>query len=169
MLNYQTVKQPVIKLPRTSIEIIFELIGVMAIFTMIFFLAKYYPGMPERIPIHFGVSGKPDGWGGKETLLINPFLGTLIYIGMWLLIKYPHIYGYTVNIYEEKARIKYLRERKFIGYIRNFMVILITYIEWKSIKAALGISPDFGPWFKVVILLFITLPTIYCVLKARKL
>ena len=30
----------------------------------------YYPRLPRIIPTHFGISGKPDGWGAKSTLFM---------------------------------------------------------------------------------------------------
>ncbi|HVJ82815.1 MAG TPA: DUF1648 domain-containing protein [Planctomycetia bacterium] len=31
-----------------------------------------FPYLPERIPIHFNMEGKPDGWGGRATIFIMP-------------------------------------------------------------------------------------------------
>lgn len=166
--NYRTAQRPVIELPITLTEIIFELAGITAIFSMIVILSKYWPGLPDIIPTHFGFSGKPDGWGGKESLLFLPMLGTFMYICMWFLSKYPHIYNYPVAITEENAPVQYLIGRKIINWTRTFVVILFGYIEWVSIQAAMGISPGLGPWFILVVLLFPIAPIIYYVIKARQ-
>ncbi|MEN6384570.1 MAG: DUF1648 domain-containing protein [Phycisphaerales bacterium] len=161
-------KRPKIELPITLIEIVFELAGIMAIFSMILILSKYWPSLPETIPTHFGFSGKPDGWGGKESLLFLPILGTFMYICMWFLSKYPHIYNYPVTITEENAPVQYLIGRKIINWTRTFVAILFGYLEWASIQGALGKSPGLGPWFILVVLLFSFAPIIYYIMQARQ-
>lgn len=168
MQYYGTAKRPVIKLPITLTEIIFEIVGIIAIFSMLLILARYWPGLPEVIPTHFGFSGKPDGWGGKESLLFLPILGTFMYICMWFLSKYPHIYNYPVAITVDNAPFQYLIGRKMLNWTRTFMVIMFGYIEWSSIQAALGKSPGLGPWFILIVLLFAIGPIIYYVIKARQ-
>lgn len=34
-----------------------------------------YPRLPERIPIHFGVTGDPDGWAAREMIWLLPAIG----------------------------------------------------------------------------------------------
>jgi uncharacterized membrane protein len=168
MQNYKTAKRPVIDLPITSIEIIIEVIGIMAIFIMFLILNKYWLLLPDIIPTHFGISGKPDGWGGRESLFFLPVLGTFMYTGMWFLSKYPHIYNYTVTITEENAPFQYLMGRKIINWLRTFVVVLFGYIEWGSIQAALGKSSGLGPWFIAAVILFLSGPIIYYLMKASK-
>lgn len=168
MQKYRTSKRPVIELPITLTEIIMELAGTIAIFSMILLLGKYWPVLPEMIPTHFGFYGKPDDWGGKESLLFLPVLGTLMYICMWFLSKYPHIYNYPIAITEENAPVQYLIGRKILNWTRTSVVILFGYIEWVSIQAALGNSPGPGPWFIPVVLLFTIAPIIYYIMKAHK-
>jgi hypothetical protein len=166
MQNHRTAKRPVIELPITSIEIIIELTGIIAIFVMFLILYKYWPVLPEIIPTHFGISGKPDGWGGRGSLFFLPILGTFVYICLWFLSKYPHIYNYPVTITEENAPVQYLMARKLINWLRTFVVVLCGYTEWVSIQVALGKSSGLGPWFIAVVLLLTSGPIIYYVMKA---
>lgn len=43
--------------------------------------AYYYPLLPERVASHFGASGRPDAWSGKESFL-QIYLGAVLVIGV---------------------------------------------------------------------------------------
>jgi len=40
---------------------------------------RAYPRLPDRFPIHFGFSGRPDSWGRKEWVWFMPAISTAIY------------------------------------------------------------------------------------------
>ena len=52
------------------------------------YLYHIYPSLPPTIPTHFGLSGKPDGYGGKETLIYTTVLLAGLALGLYLLIKF---------------------------------------------------------------------------------
>ncbi len=168
MQNYTASKRPIIKLPITPTEIILELTGTMALLTMLFVLIKYWSILPATIPTHFGFSGNPDGWGGKESLLFLPILGMLLYVCMGLLSRYPHTFNYPVPITEENAPVQYLLGRKIINWLRTFVVILFGYLEWVSIQTALGNLSGLGPWFIAIILIVTFIPIVSYVINARR-
>ncbi|MBS1790416.1 MAG: DUF1648 domain-containing protein [Acidobacteria bacterium] len=37
-----------------------------------------YPSLPETIPVHFGISGEPDNWGGRWMIFLLPTIASLI-------------------------------------------------------------------------------------------
>ncbi len=167
MQSYNAKKRPVIELPWTTSEKILEFIGILALCTSFFLLARYWSVLPEKIPTHFNFAGKPDGWGGKESLFILPVLGTFMYIIMKLLSKYPQIYNYPVEITEANAAFQYLLGRKVINWLRTLVVILFGYLEWNSINVALGNSAGLGSWFIFAVLTLTFIPPILYIMKAR--
>lgn len=45
-----------------------------------------WPSLPKRLPVHWGLDGQIDGWGGKfEALLLFPILATVGYVALLLL------------------------------------------------------------------------------------
>lgn len=167
MHSYNTRKRPVIDLPLTASEIILEISGVLTILATYFLLVRYWAVLPAKIPTHFNLSGTPDNWGGRESLLVLPVLGTLMYAIMRLLSKYPQIYNYPVEITEENAAVQYLLGRKVINWLRTLLVLLFGYLEWNSISVALGSSTGLGSWFTFIVLLFTFVPLVLYVIKAR--
>ena len=53
--------------------------------------AHYYPLLPDRVASHFGASGKPDAWSGKESfvkiyLIVVAFIAVL-FLGIGLMLR----------------------------------------------------------------------------------
>jgi len=57
---------------------------VLAIFAFAF-SAVLYPSLPERVPTHWGLDGKPDAWGGAGSIFIMPML-MVGFMGLTLLL-----------------------------------------------------------------------------------
>lgn len=64
-------------------EILGLFINLIALFWLFLYTSLTYKELPKRIPIHFGLSGKPDGYGKKLFYWLIPMLGLLIVIIMF--------------------------------------------------------------------------------------
>jgi len=60
--------------------------------------------LPEIIPIHFDLEGKPDNYGAKYFIFLLPFVGSLIYFFLSFNIK--EINNYPVEITQENKEIQ---------------------------------------------------------------
>jgi uncharacterized membrane protein len=49
-------------------KIIIFFINILCLLLVLIAIVKLYPVLPELIPIHFGLNGQPDGWGGKSSI-----------------------------------------------------------------------------------------------------
>lgn len=57
--------------------------------------------LPDTIPVHFDLNNEPDNYGSKYTLLVLPFIATLI-VGLFSVIKrHPASLNYPVAITEQ--------------------------------------------------------------------
>ena len=54
------------------------------------YLALIWSDLPARIPTHFGISGEPDKYGDKSSILIAPIVITVIGIGMYFIMRNIH-------------------------------------------------------------------------------
>jgi uncharacterized membrane protein len=50
--------------------------------------------LPAVIPTHFNALGQPDDYGNKLTILILPFISTLLYFVLTKLNLHPHTFNY---------------------------------------------------------------------------
>ena len=48
-----------------------------------------WPDLPEQIPTHFGIEGKPDAWGGKGSIFVAP--GILSGVGLVLFFIFQNL------------------------------------------------------------------------------
>lgn len=147
--------RPVLQLPKSSLEIGLETAAALALLTMAFVAIKRWPLLPETIPHHFGVSGKPDAWGGKWILWLLPGISLVLYVGITILSRYPHIYNYPWSITEENAATQYHLARTMLGALKAEIVLLFAYLQWQVIQAAFRESEGLGMAFLPIFLILL--------------
>src|ERR1043165_7448180 len=94
-------KRPVIALDWTGPERAIEIAALLATIAVCAILAAYWPRLPERIPVKFGLNGEIKEWGSRSLALFLPLLSLAMYLGLTLLGRYPHRYNYPVTITPE--------------------------------------------------------------------
>lgn len=86
-----------------------------------------YPGLPDTVPIHWGVSGKPDGWAGKQFLL---WFVPLIQAGLVALV------GLLAAIPSQRRRIEPFAQ--VFGQTMVAFTAFFAWLQWLMFEAALG-------------------------------
>lgn len=137
-------KRPVIKLPLTNTEKVLEIISGIGILLIFILTAASWRIMPEQIPTHFGASGIPDGWGGKESLVFLPIGSFLLYLLLSVVNRYPHTFNYPWKITEENAKIQYQNARYLMVFLKAEIIWSFTYIQSITIQVALGKAGGLG-------------------------
>jgi len=64
---------------------------LIAIINLVF-AAYSFTKLPATIPIHFGIDGKPNGWGEKYTIFFIPFINLALVGFMASVRKHPFSY-----------------------------------------------------------------------------
>jgi uncharacterized membrane protein len=147
--------KPKLKIPLTIVEKVFEIVNLLIILgTGIFLLLNYF-NLPDRIPTHFGISGQPDSWGGKGSLIAIFIVNFILYSSLTVLGRFPHVYNYLCEITEENAKFQYTNARMLLGTIKTEITIVFSYILWSSIWVAeekfKGLGIEFIPVFIIVV------------------
>lgn len=159
-------ERPKINLKLTTTEKTLELIGWISIIAIWILTIANYNNLPETIPIHFNSTGQADGFGGKATILTLPLIATILFLGMTILNKYPHIFNYPNSITKENALIQYTNVTKLIRYLKLIIVLVFGLIEFETIQNAHGTAEGLGIWFLPLTMAMIFIPLIYFVLKS---
>jgi uncharacterized membrane protein len=162
-------ERPKIKLVLTFTEKAMELLGWIFILAIWAFTITHYTKLPETIPIHYNFAGQADGFGKKVTILILPFIATILFIGMTILNKFPHIFNYPTKITADNALKQYKNATQIIRYLKLIIIIIFGLIEWHTIRNANGQTMSLGIWFLPMILALIFIPLTYMVVKSIKL
>jgi uncharacterized membrane protein len=90
-----------------------------------------YINLPEIIPTHFGINGKADDWGNKVTVFILPAISMVLFIGISILNRFPHIFNYPVRVTAENANFLYSRGTRLIRIIKVSILIIMLFIEFQ--------------------------------------
>jgi|SRR5678815_3253198 uncharacterized membrane protein len=161
--------RPVIRdLERSTIDSVLEILAAVGVFALMAVAAVYYSRLPESIPTHFNVSGEPDGWGGKTSLLLTPLIGAVAYASFTVLSRFPHKLNYLWAITESNARRQYILSRRMLSAVKLVLVFNFFYITWSTIRTALGNRMGLSPFFTVLQIPVLAAILGYYVMKARR-
>jgi len=160
-------KRPVLKIPRSPLENVTEVLAVLGIIVNALILYYYWPALPDVIPTHFGISGEADGWGSKNTLFFLVGMGIFSYVLMTVLNFFPHTFNYTVEITEKNARAQYANARLMMNFMKVELVYLFAYITWGSVQAALGNASGLDMRIMIVAIIVITVSPLYFIWRMR--
>lgn len=98
------------------------LVGAMALFSL-----AVYPLLPERIPVHWGLSGDVDGWTAKWP---GAFMAPALALGIWLLLQVlPKV---------DPRRRNYERFQETYWVLVNVIIGFIGLVHVLSLGTALG-------------------------------
>ncbi|QMV42520.1 DUF1648 domain-containing protein [Cohnella cholangitidis] len=149
--------QPRIKhdIPVTGQERVLQALTLIAFLWGIGYLIAQWSDLPATVPAHYNGKGEIDRWGSKWELAILPGIGLILYVGLTILSRFPHLYNYPVTITEENAVRQYLLARKMIGWTNLEILVLFSYIEWTSIQSALGKGDGMSMWSIPILLIAI--------------
>jgi uncharacterized membrane protein len=153
--------RPKIKVPFTPFDMIIECMSVLLIIGIWAHLIVAYGDLPETVPSHFDASGKADGYSKKAFVFFIPILTTVMYIGLFILSKYPHLHNYMINITEENAPRQYRFAVRTLRILNFLVVLMFAYINYQILKGAVSGTTDIGMGFLItVIAASIVLPLI---------
>jgi len=154
-------KRPRIKVPFETVDVIIEFISITLLILMWVYCIVNYMELPDTIATHFNGAGEPNGYGSRQTVWIIPIIATVMYIGLFILNKYPHTHNYMVNITEENALKNYKFSTRIVRVVNFLCVLLMTYITYMIVESAFGKQFNLGTWFvPLVIGVSIILPII---------
>ncbi|MDX2029143.1 MAG: DUF1648 domain-containing protein [Blastocatellia bacterium] len=116
-----------------------------------------YPRLPDRIPIHFGLSGEADGWGGRAMIFLLP----AVQVGMALLFffVFQHEHRATRPL-SEAARLP-------LRMLTLEMQVMFTWLTWRISENAFGRAQGLSVWFLPVILLVLGATSAWMVVAGR--
>lgn len=160
--------RPVIHVPRTPLENILE---VLAACCLIGFMAVAIWGwliLPAVVPTHFGISGQPDAYGSKGTLLILPVIFLLVYGLLTFLERFPHTYNYPVTITEENAPRQYKRARILLVWLKLEILAAGMILQWNIIQSAANRSGSGLLYFTFLLPVLLLATVIIYMIKARR-
>ena len=161
-------ERPKMILELTIADKLFEIVGWLLIAVIWGLTIKNYSNLPETIPTHYNGAGQADGFGGKATILTLPLISTVLFIGLTILNKFPHLFNYPTNITQANAFRQYTNATRLIRYLKLIIVFIFGFIAFKTIQIANGETDGLGVWCLPLTLGLIFIPTIYFLINSFK-
>ncbi len=159
--------RPKVKPEPTSFDRKLEVLCAMML-AVTWFLAIYaLTFLPETIPVHFDLKGNPDRYGSKANLVILPIISTILYVGMTIINRYPHIFNYPVKITEENALRQYANATKMIRVLKLVVLVVFFTIVFFTVRSASGATFQ-GVWFLPFFLAVVYIPLGYFIVRAYR-
>ena len=159
-------ERPKIKLIPTSADKLMELLGWLILLLLWGWTFTHFSDLPDTITTHFNATGEADGFGSKASIIGLPLIATLLFIGLTVLNRYPHILNYPTAITQDNALRLYTLATRMLRYLKLVLVLVFGGIELMTIQHATGKGAGLGVWFLPLTLVLIFLPLIYFVVKS---
>jgi uncharacterized membrane protein len=147
-------EKPRINIKPNRIDYLFETITIIGLICLIIFPLIYFGKLPDTIPKHFDFHGQPDSFGNKWFIWYLPIIGIVLYTGLTVLNKYHHLFSYPTKVTNENAEKVYKKGIIVIRLVKLTIILLLVYLNLKSIEIGLGqidkLSGLFLPVFLIV-------------------
>lgn len=95
-----------------------------------------WQSLPQSIPAHFGVTGRPDRWGGRWHLFLILAVQTLLNAGLYIAGE----------------------PQPFISYLQAIVGTLMAYVIWTTIRIAKGEATKLNPLILYGMLALLAVP-----------
>lgn len=137
-------QRPILSLGPSPLLVAGEFAAAIAILVSVAIIVRFWAVLPDRIPIHFGFSGRADAWGDKLAIWILPAVAAIMFVGFAVLSRYPHTFNYPVPITAENARQQYLLGRGLLVALKVEVCWLFAFVVRQQILVALGNAQSFS-------------------------
>jgi uncharacterized membrane protein len=161
-------ERPRLKIELNQTDEIVELAGWLLIVILWGMSLYSYANLPDKIPTHFNFAGQPDKWGSRNTFFLLPVVGTLVFTGLTVLNKYPHVFNYPVKITNENALSQYTNATRMLRWLKLSLAIIWCLINLITYSVAKEKINRFSFGLLPIPLVLILVPTVYFTVKAKR-
>lgn len=140
-------ERPKIKIEPGKIDLTLETIGVLGLMVTFLLLILNYNDLPEIMPGHFNAAGQPDGFGNKAIIWALPGVALALYILLTIVLRYPHVFNYPMEITAENAERQYRNAVMMVRVLKTIMVVIFSYLTYAVIQNGLGKIDGLGILF----------------------
>jgi uncharacterized membrane protein len=159
-------ERPKLKIQLSPMDQALELLGWGVLLALWVWTGTSFSSLPDSIPTHFNVAGEADGFGRKASIVGLPLIATLLYIGLTVLNRVPHIFNFPTPVTPDNALRQYTNATRMIRYLKLILVLVFAGISYQTIQQANGTGEGLGLWFLPLTLVLIFMPLLYFVVKS---
>lgn len=112
--------------------------AAVVLFNVVFVVMRL-PSLPDRMPVHFGIRGKPDRWAGRNFVWFYPAMSVVIAafmtLPLWIMHRKPHAV-----------------DAEMIAMLSAYIAVINLVLTSESIAIAQKRREGLGWWFIPVML-----------------
>ncbi len=161
-------KRPILKLKLNTFDIVVEAMSCFSLGLLWLLVIFNYSSLPEIIPIHFNAAGKVDGYGNKSQLFALPLIGTVIFVAITTLNKFPHNFNYLVEITTENASRQYQSATRMLRILRFVVILIFITITLLTINTTFKNEKEINSWFVPALIAILFIITAFYIFKSVK-
>ena len=161
-------KRPRLRPEPNQTDEIIELAGWVLIVILWGLTLYSYTTLPDKIPTHFNMAGQADKWSSRNAFFVLPVVGTVVFIGLTILNRYPYLFNYPVTITNENALAQYTNATKMMRWLKLSLGMLWCIINRFTYSISKENSNRFNYWLLSIPLLMVLIPTVYFTRKSIK-
>jgi len=160
--------KPKINPSLTTFDLLVEAVAGICLIYMVVQIIVEYPGLEGKIATHFNASGQPDAWGSKTSMLILPIVTIVLYAGLTIINRSPHLFNYPFEITEHNAEKQFQLAKSLIIILKAGITGIFAYIQFQTINVSSGQAGGLGAMFLVLVMAITFIPIIIYFLLANK-
>ncbi|NPD91936.1 DUF1648 domain-containing protein [Xylanibacter muris] len=153
-----------IKVYRTTEGTVFELMGAVIVIILWALTLWFYQTSPDKIPTHFDITGTPDAYGDKSSLILLALTGTAIVTVTLCTAYFPRLFNTPVKISNAVQYAIAIRMVRIISILCGVMFLMITVMSGCGNERMTGLCSK----LLIAVLVLILLVTIYYTEKMRR-
>lgn len=161
-------QRPEPELEKSRFVMMADVIAILSVITSTSYLIFQWSSLPETVPIHFNFAGEPDGWGGKWMIVIPLIIGTVLWVGMHFLEKFPQSHNY-IWLTKENAQRQYKNSQLLVNAMKNIILVFFSFMTFESVRVSLGEKSLLGAWELPVFLIVLFGTMLYFVFRSYRL
>lgn len=120
-----------------AVDYVLEAAGALVLAATIVYIVLSWSKLPATLPTHFDVSGRPNAWGSRASILFLPCLSLVLYGSLGILQRFPWVYNYAVAIGPDNAETQYRLAIRLLRALKAVIAATFGWIDYSTIRMAL--------------------------------
>ncbi len=128
--------RPKLNIPLSTLDRGLVMLSGLALLCTWVYTFIQYQKLPSIIATHFNTTGQADKHGSKIIVFLLPAIITIVYAGLSILTRYPHIFNYPIKITIENALQQYTLATRLLRIIQLVIAIFSLFIMVDMVQSA---------------------------------
>lgn len=145
-----------------------EVASVVALIAIVTGAVAAYSGLPDRVPTHFDLAGRPDDYGSRATVFFMPVVAAVLYTIMTLAQRLkPWYWNIPARVTEENAAAVYGATARMLRIVKLASVLLVGLVLVVIVRSAHAGNAQ-GTWLPLIGVGALLMTVFGCIVGVRR-